>query len=356
MNGKSDKPSFLQKFFSEVVLYFAWLKTLNLEKIDFWLECARVYSLPITLLNWVVIFIYSLKTVHFTKTETEFESIILGIMCFIGMALVHMATNLIDDYYDYKILVSDKKFLASAQNCKCKYLKDGLATTKDLKFAIITFLGLAAAIGCVLFCSVGMYVAFLALAGLVIAIFYQKLSLLGLGEIAIILAYGPLLFEGTYYVMTRDFSMTVLILSFACSMFTNSILYAHMLMDYDGDESAHKVTLCRKFKSKTKALNFLLVFYSMGLALMWFLAYRTNNNLYFLTCITAILIADLYKSLWHYNIDRTNIPVIRFWHKPLDNWDEISKTQDAPFYFRFLYSRNIVTWFMILTCVAIIWG
>ena len=219
-----------------------------LKKITFWLNNARVYSLPITLLNCLVIFIFSLK--HGGNPY-------LGLLAILGSGLVHMATNLIDDYFDYKILAIDEKFINSAQNCKCLYLKNGQATVNELKFAILTFLGIAAIIGAILFFTSGYYVALLALIGLVVALTYQKLSLKGLGEIAIIIAYGPLLYEGIYYVMTSSFSLEVLFLSLACAIFTDTILYAHMLMDYDGDECSHKKTLCRFLGSKANALNFI---------------------------------------------------------------------------------------------------
>jgi len=314
-----------------------------IEKINFWLNCARVYSLPITVLNWLVIFIYSLKNEG---------NCVLGILALIGISLVHMATNLIDDYFDYKILLKDEKFMNSAQNCKCKYLKDNLASVQDLRNAIIIFLSIAAIIGCILFFTSGIYVALLAFIGLLVAIFYQKFSLKGLGEVAIIIAYGPLLYEGTYYVMTSHFSKYVFILSLASVFFTNAILYVHMLMDFDGDECAHKTTLCRKLKTKKNALNFLLVFYISSFLLISYLA--KSNYYMLLTILTIPLIYDLYKSLAKYNNDKSNLPTIHFWHYPLDNWKTIKDTQDAPFYFRFFYVRNITTYFMLLICIAIL--
>ena len=312
-------------------------------KIIFWLNCARVYSLPITVLNWLVIFIYSIK---------EGGNVILGLLALIGISLVHMATNLTDDYFDYKILIKDEAFINSAQNCKCKYLKDNLATINDLRNVIIIFLMLAALIGGILFFTSGFYVLILALIGLFITIIYQRCSLKGLGELAVIIAFGPLLYEGVYYVMTSRFSLFVLLLSLACVFFTNSILYVHMLMDFDGDECSHKTTLCRKFKTKENALKFLLFFYITSFILIIYLS--KSNAYYLLTFVTIPLICDLYKSLIMYNKEKTNIPKIRFWHYPLDNWNDIKETKDAPFYFRFFYSRNIMTYFLVLICVAIL--
>lgn len=325
------------------------IKIINktVKKFIFWLNCARVYSLPITVLNWFVIFIYSIK---------HGGNPILGLIAVVGIGFVHMATNLIDDYFDYKILEKDENFKNSAQNCKCLYLKTGQASIKELKAAIITFLAISAAIGAVLFFTSGIYVALLAFLGLIMAITYQKFSLKGLGEIAVIITFGPLLYEGVYYVMTSKFSPEVLILSLACALFTNTILYAHMLMDFDGDECSHKTTLCRNLKTKENALNFILVFYISSYIMILYLAIKSHNYLYLLTYLTTPLIIDLYLSLKNFNNDKTNIPKIYPWHYPLDNWNKIKTTTDAPFYFRFFYSRNIVTTFMLLACLAIIFG
>lgn len=316
-----------------------------LKKISFWLNCARAYSLPITVLNWVVIFIYSLKSGG---------NAILGIAALVGMSLVHLATNLADDYFDYKILIKDEKFFQTAQNCKCLYLKSNQVTLKEWKYAIIIFLGLAGLIGAGLFFLSGYYVAVLALIGLIVALTYQKFSICGIGELAVFIAYGPLLFEGTYYVMTGKFSLEVLILSIACVFITITVLYAHMLMDYDGDECSHKKTLCRKFPNKTAALNFLLVFYALGFLSIAAFALITHKYLYFLPFLTLPMIIDLYKSLRDFNKDKTNLPKIKFWHYPLDNWKKIKDTPDAPFYFRFFYVRNILIWFLFLICVGMV--
>ncbi len=318
-----------------------------IKSIKFWLNCARVYSLPITILSWLVAFIYS----------TKYNGCILaGLIALIGISLVHMATNLIDDYFDYKILLKDEKYMNSAQHCKCAYLKNNQTTVKELKTAIIIFLALASIIGALLFFISGPYVLLLAIIALIIAIIYPKLSIIGLGEIAVIIAYGPLMFEGVYYVMTKSFSKEIFILSLACALFTNTILYAHMLMDFDGDECSHKITLCRKLKTKTNALNFILIFYVSSYILIGLIAQSLHNHWFYLTYLTIPLILDLYNSLRLYNKNKNQLPNVYIWHYPLDNWKQIKDTPEASFYFRFFYSRNIVTLFMLLACIAIILG
>ena len=316
-----------------------------IKTILFWLENARVYSAAMTILSWLVAFLYGLK---------HNGNPILGIICLFGILLVHLATNLIDDYFDYKILTKNNDFINSAQDCKCKYLKTGQATTKDLKHAIFIFLILASFIGIFLFFASGYYVALLAIIALLIALIYQPLSLKGLGEIAVIIAYGPLMFEGIYYVMTKTFSFNTFILSIACAFFVNTVLYVHMLMDYDGDECSHKTTLCRKFKTKKSALNFIWFFYGLSYLMMISIALKTSNYIYLFTFLTLPLTIDLYRLLNQYNKDKTKLPTAHFWNLPLENWDKIKTEESATFYFLFFYSRNIVTWFMLLCAIAII--
>lgn len=313
--------------------------------IAFWLNAARAYSLPITVLSWLVAFIYSIQ---------ESGNYILGIIALFGICFVHLATNLIDDYLDYKIISSQKEFLESAQDCKCAYLRNNSATLKDLKNAIIFFLLIAGIIGAILLFFSGKGVILLSIIALLIALFYQRLSLVGLGEVAIIIAYGPLMFEGVYYVMCSKFSSDILILSIACTMVTNTVLYVHMLMDFDGDKCSHKKTLCLLLKNKENALAFLKFFYIVGYFLLGFLALKNKNYFLFLPYLTIFQVFELNKHLKNYNIDKTNLPTIKFWHKPLDNWDKIKTTSSAPFYFRFFYTRNILVTYMLLISIAII--
>lgn len=317
------------------------------EKIHFWLNCARLYSAPITILSWLVIFVYAIK---------DGGNIFNGLLALIGICLVHLATNLIDDYIDYKELSKDKEFIKAGRDHKCDYLRKNLATVKDLKNVIIIMLLIAAAIGGVLFLLSGPTVIIFAIIGLLIALAYPKFSMNGLGEVLVIIAYGPLLFAGVYYVMTKDFSFNVILLSFACVMFVNSILYAHMLMDFDGDKKANKKTLCLKLKTKQNALNFIIVFFAISYILIGYIAYQTLNNLFLLTYITIPMVIELYISLNLFNKNPQSLPHNPFWNHPLDNWDKIKNTYNAPFYSRFYMVRNITTYFMLLACIAIIFG
>ena len=220
------------------------------DRVLFWYRNSRPYTIPITFLSWLVAFIYSLKSGG---------DICYGIISYFGIAIVHLVTNLADDYFDYVRLSKDKSFISSAKDSKCRYLKQGLCNLDELKNVILFMLFVAALIGVYLFFAAGKYVLIFALTALFIALFYSKLSSCGLGDIAVIIAYGPLMYEGVFYVMTGNFSSEIIILSFACALFVNSILYSSMILDYDEDYTCGKLTLCTRLKSKNKALFFLFL-------------------------------------------------------------------------------------------------
>jgi len=314
-----------------------------IDTVKFWINNARPYSIPMTFLSWLVIFCYSAK---------HGGNVICGIIAFIGVLLVHLSTNLSDDYFDYKRLSCDEKFLNSSKEIKCRYLRNGQATAKDLRNVIIFMLSFAGVCGGILFFLSGWYVILFALAVLPIALFYSQLSSRGLGDLAVILAYGPLMYEGVYYVMTKQVSVDVLFLSLGCSMFINTVLYAHMLMDFDEDVCSSKRTLCTIFKTKKKALEFMSVFYIIGYSFIICLAFRTGNFFYLLSLLTIPLVVELFGLMELYNEDKTAVPYAQPWHYPLENWEHVKQTPDAPFFLRFMFARNITTWFMLSICFA----
>ncbi len=312
-----------------------------LNHIKFWLNNSRPYTIPITSLSFLVIFIYSLE---------YGGDIWAGIIAYIGVSLVHLATNLCDDYFDYKKLIKNPEFCA--KDCKCRYLRDGVVTLDDLRNVIVIMLTIAAICGFLLLIISGYLVIIFALLALPIALFYSKLSSRGLGDLAVITAYGPLMYEGGYYSMTGKLSLEVLILSFACSIIVNTVLYAHMLMDFDDDIKANKTTLCTRLKTKDNALRFLLFFYVCAFVFINILIMLSDNYYLLLTYLTLPFIIILYKSLKIYNENPEFIPPIHFWNYPLS----IRKGDciNAPFFHRFFFVINISTLFMFLCSIAII--
>ena len=93
-----------------------------------WLECVRAYSIPITVMSWAVVFAYGLKMGG---------NIWLGLLAGLGIELAHLATNLVDDYLDYKIILRDQNFHNTVQKGKCRLICQNIISHKQIGIAII---------------------------------------------------------------------------------------------------------------------------------------------------------------------------------------------------------------------------
>lgn len=308
----------------------------------FWWNCSRAFALPVTVMSWLVVFIYT-----FDK-----GNILYGIIALIGIIFAHLATNILDDYNDYKILCKDEKYLKSAQICKCKFITDGLISHKGMLKAGLVCCLIAVLTGALLTFLTGCGVVIIAIIAGIFVLFYSKFTMIGLGEFAVGMTYGPLLFEGVYYVMTGQFSKEVLFLSVAVCMFVIAFLYTHTLLDYDGDLCSHKKTLACSFKDKNNSLKILIMFYIAGYLAVTLFALMSHMYLLFVSYITIPLVVLLYKTMKVYIEDKTLVPQIHWWNYPLGNWEHIEQEGTQSFYLRLYLARNINTWFTLILCLS----
>lgn len=253
---------------------------------------SRWYSSDMTVFSCLACFLYALGNKG---------SVVNGIIAFIGILFAHMAANLFDDYSDYKILSKNPRAGEFTPEVKCAYLRKNLAGTGDLLFVIFLYCLIALGTGIILFFRAGDAVFWLAAAGGVIVFSYPVFSRIGLSEIAVGIAFGPLLFEGMYYVMTKSFSTGVLLLGMSIVMFTIGVMYIHTLLDYESDKVSSKRTLALKFKDKDSALKFSRFIYGAGY--VFILCFAMIEKKYF--CLSAFLslpfVAALYKSAGAYS-------------------------------------------------------
>ena len=324
-----------------------------LKTVYFWLKAARVHTLPMSFMSWLVVFCWAVK---------EGGDIFLGILALIGVMLAHLGVNLIDDYFDYKrevgtIKSSDEKKSIKMQKGKCKYLLDGETTLNKVLLVVIIYFGLASLIGLYLLIVCGWTVAYIAAIAAVFCLLYPYLTYWGLSEFAVGMTFAPLLFAGVSYVMLGYFSPTILLLSISTGLLTVGLLHTHALMDYDFDVKDNKKTLCTILKSKQRALvalGLMMAFAYINLAIGVTLEIFPLSTL--ITFITIPLAITLYK-LMKLNIEHPEIvPERKFWMGPMDNWEEIVKNNAQSFMLRFYISRNIMMFFTVLLCIGILIG
>lgn len=317
-----------------------------LTKLPLIFECSRIFSLPMTIMSWLVIFTYS-ATVAGNK--------LYGFIALIGVCLVHLATNTLDDYFDYKSLIKQvnfdkKEYLKNSQKTKCRYLISGMIKEKDVLYLAMSYLFIAGLIGLFFFLKCGVGVLYFVLVGGFIAVLYSFFSKIRLSELVIAIAYGPALFGGIYYVMTKTYSWEVFVLSIPTMLITVILLYIHTVMDFEFDINEGHNTIANAFDSPLAALvvlKWLIILAYLSPIILCILDIADWQVL--LCWLTIPLAVDLYKSMVDYTVNSDSIPEHKWFHFPMEDM------HGAPsFMIRMYQSRNLTIYYTVLFVIGLV--
>lgn len=323
-----------------------------LNVVWFWLKAARVHTMPMSFMSWLVVFLVAFK---------QGGNVFYGILALIGVMSAHLGVNLIDDYFDFKrevgtIKSSDEKKSIKMQKGKCAYLINGQATLNQVLFVTFIYFDLAALIGLFFLVTCGWQVLVIALFAAVLCLLYPFLSYCGLSEFAVGMTFAPLLFAGVSFVMLGYVSKNILLLSVSTGLLTVGLLHTHALMDYDFDLKDKKKTLCIVSGSKKNALFALGIMMAVAyLNILFGVLLHLFPASFLLTFLTLPLPIALYNSLM--SLETPEISQVRkFWMGPMENWEEIKKNNAQSFMLRFYLSRNVMMFFTLMLCLGILIG
>ena len=315
-----------------------------IKRILFWLENSRLFTVPMSIFSWIVIFTYAYY---------HGGNIFNGILALIGICLGQLATNLFDDFVDYRELLK-KGTLNQQTKSKCKYITEGKATLNQVLLVVCTYCFIACLIGFYLFMQTGFPVIIFAVLGGIFVLTYAKWSSWGLGEFAVGVVFGPILFGGVYWVMTQTLNSEVFLLSAIVVMFTIGLLYTNAMLDFDGDIASDKNTLCVQFGTKNKALLGFGIIYGIGYVLLIYNIFTGYfPQTYILPLITIPLVIDLINSITLYNNDKNSVPEKKFWHVPFENWEKIQSQGIGNFRFRMYQARNLMIYFSLILALML---
>ncbi len=193
-----------------------------------------------------------------------------------GVALLHLGANAVDDCYDYQNGVDQIANSMFPRNFGgWKPLPRGLISLKNAK-TVSALLFFGSLLVSIYFSIVVGYWSFvLAATGVLLAVFYTappiKLDYRGkgLGEIAILLAFGPIPVLGSYYVQTGVLSLPALLVSFAAGTMTVTILIDHDMIFYEVYQKARKFSLGAVLgRPKALAISLYLTIFAYALVVV----------------------------------------------------------------------------------------
>ena len=223
-----------------------WLKALQViphvskeewQKLDIiarWLIATRAAVLIMTFLSAAFAGIFAFRAGEFNWLR--------WILLAFGLILAHATNNLLNDYTDYSRGVDQDNYYRAQYGPQP--LVHGLLTKRQLlTYAAIT--GLAAlACGIPLALMTGWWTVLLLGLGVFFVLFYTwPLKYIALGEITVLLVWGPLMIGGGYYAITGSWDWSVVIASLPYALGVTGVIFGKHIDKYDADKARRIYTL-----------------------------------------------------------------------------------------------------------------
>lgn len=339
---------FLLYAYNMLVSFVTFVNSLK-ESVFVFSAVVRAYSFPISFTSWFVAFLYSALNGGNLK---------YGVIALFGIIFLHAATNLFDDIVDF-IIATDKikKGITKDydfQNAKCAYLRSGQHKLWQY-FLLLSVLILIPLFSAIYFCRIYDFkLLYIIFSSLILCVLYPVLGCLGLGEVLVSVIFSPLLFGGVNFVMTGSFSFELFLISISTGLLAVAVLHNHMLLDFNCDEAARKITLCRLCVTKERALRLsaLIITFAYVNIILFVIMFK-SHFLYLLVLFTLPSAFTLYNVMKiHITFPDKEIKYNIF----MGNVGEIAKVPDEQknFLLKFLIARNLMNSFTLFLCIAMV--
>lgn len=180
-----------------------------------------------------------------------------GVLCLIFAVLAQISSNFANEYYDYKRGLDKKGRVGPRRG-----VTEGDISAGAMKAATFAVLALACAVGCSLIYWGGWWLIAIGLAVALGVVAYSAgpypLSHHGLGEVAVVLFFGVVPVNMTYYLMCGGWNVDVALASLSMGLMGANVLIVNNYRDADDDREVGKSTLCVKFGRPAMALLYLI--------------------------------------------------------------------------------------------------
>lgn len=209
-----------------------------MKPISIWLEASRPKTLIASMSPALIGTVFAWK-------QGSFSLVIFLLTLLTGLA-IQVGTNFANDYFD---------FLKGADTADRKgprrVTQAGLVTLPVMRKAIIVAFIIAALASAYLTAIGGPYISLLMILYIGLSLGYTSgpvpLAYVGLGDIIVLIFYGPVATLIAYYLQTHELSLQMGILGLCPGLVSTAILAANNLRDVHEDKNCNKKTLVVRF-------------------------------------------------------------------------------------------------------------
>lgn len=290
---------------------------------------------------------------RFSVTIMTFSSAIIGILlalstgtvdlgisviCVLGLILAHATNNLLNDYTDSIKGVDKGNYFRTQYGTHV--LEGGLLTKKQLMNYIIFTGLLAIACGGVIIYLRGIEVLWLMLAGSFFVLFYTwPLKKLALGELSVLLVWGPLMVGGSYYVSSGHWSYAAMLIGTLYALAPTAVIFGKHIdkIDMDKSKGIYSLPVLLGAAKSRKAVQLMMLFQYVLAAYIYLNGYIGISILVLLFAIPTLI-----STFKIFNLERPK-------SMPEGFREEVWPLWFAPH--AFLYTRRFSSFFLLMLII-----
>lgn len=301
----------------------------KLDVISKWLISTRAAVLIMTFLSGAFAGIFAFRDGKFDGLK--------WLLLTLGLIFSHATNNLLNDYTDYNRGVDQDNYYRAQYGPQP--LVHGLMTKRQhLTYSGLTGV-IALVLGLILVAMTNLWTLLLLALGVFFVLFYTwPLKYIALGEIAVLLVWGPLMIGGGYYVITGSWSWTVVLASLPYALGVTGVIFGKHIDKYEMDKERRIHTLpvvIGERNARYTLVAMLILQYVLTLALV-------ITGFYTLAMAAVVLAIPTLRKIWP--MFRASKPAEKPANYP-DVW---------PNYFvavAFIHNRSFGIWFMLALIV-----
>lgn len=184
----------------------------------------------------------------------------LFLFAFFGAAFFHIGANVINDYFDHTSGVDEANLSPTPFSGGSRLIQRGLVEPIKVRNLALVFYALGTLIGIVLVFLRGWQILIFGISGFALGWIYTappfRLVHRGVGEVAIGLAFGPVIVMGSYWVQAMRWSNEALLASVPVGLLIAAVLYINEFPDRHWDARMGKRTLVARLPIRVAVIGY----------------------------------------------------------------------------------------------------
>lgn len=177
-------------------------------------------------------------------SQTAHLDLRLWILSAISLVLIHFGTSSLNDYFDFRSGTDNINQTPTPLSGGSRVIQEGMLSPRALLAGGSLFIAIGSSIGIYLAMLKGWLILALGIIGVFLAVGYVhpkvNLSKRGFGEMAVAVAFGPIMLSGVYYVQTQAIDLNVILIGCLMGLLAGCTLWINEIPDYEADKTTGK--------------------------------------------------------------------------------------------------------------------